>query len=181
MKMGIGDPRCRTDQNARRREQGYALLLTLFMVAVSLTVLIATMSRLTGDADLNARNGQYNASLYAAEAAVERVVARMQYDYLMGGGSPAISNNLDVYRAYYPGKLGATEDPSGYWSNYQFSDGQGHVNATYVNTISNKTWGPLQSQYAGLSGWTEIYRVLSNAKQTNGRFDLTNAVLEDIN
>jgi hypothetical protein len=153
----------------------------MFMVAISLTVLIATMSRLTGDADLNARNGQYNASLYAAEAAVERVVARMQYDFLMGGGSAAISNNLDLYRSYYPGKLGSTEDPSGYWSNFQFSDGvPGNLNATYVNTISNKTWGPLQSQFAGLNGWTEIYRVLSNAKQTNGRFDLTNAVLEDI-
>jgi hypothetical protein len=180
MKIRIGHESCGARQNGRRPQQGYALLLTLFMVAVSLTVLIATMSRLTGDADLNARNGQYNASLYAAEAAVERVVARMQYDYLVGGGSPAISNNLDLYRSYYPGKLGSTEDPSGYWSSYQFSDGQGHLNATYVNTISNKTWGPLQSQYAGLSGWTEIYRVLSNAKQTNGRFDLTNAVLEDI-
>lgn len=155
-------------------------MLTMFMVAVSLTVLIATMSRLTGDADLNARNGQYNASLYAAEAAVERVVARMQYDYLMGGGAPAVSNNLDLYRSYYPGKLGSTEDPSGYWSNFQFSDGQGNLNSTYVFSISNATWGPLQSQYAGLSGWTQIYRVLSNAKQTNGRFDLTNAVLEDI-
>ena len=155
-------------------------MLTMFMVAVSLTVLIATMSRLTGDADLNARNGQYNASLYAAEAAVERVVARMQYDYLMGGGSAAVSNNLDLYRSYYPGKLGSTEDPSGYWANFQFSDGQGHLNSTCVFSISNATWGPLQSQYAGLSGWTQVYRVLSNAKQTNGRFDLTNAVLEDI-
>jgi hypothetical protein len=150
------------------------------MVAISLTVLVATMSRLTGDADLNARNGQYNASLYAAEAAVERVVARMRYDYLFAGGSGAVSNNLDLYRSYYPGKLGSTEDPSGYWSNFQFSDGQGRGNATCVYSLSNATWGPLQSQYAGLNGWTQIYRVLSNAKQVNGRFDLTNAVLEDI-
>jgi hypothetical protein len=163
-----------------RSEDGYALMLTMFMVAISLTVLIATMSRLTGDADLNARNGQYNASLYAAEAAVERVVARMRYDYLLAGGSGTVSNNLDLYRSYYPGKLGSTEDPSGYWSNFQFSDGQGNLNSTYVYSISNATWGPLQSQYAGLNGWTQIYRVLSNAKQINGRFDLTNAVLEDI-
>jgi hypothetical protein len=182
MKIGIGDRSCRSDQTKARSKDGYALMLTMFMVAVSLTVLIATMSRLTGDADLNARNGQYNASLYAAEAAVERVVARMQYDYVMGGGSPMVSNNWanNVYQGYYPGKLGLTEDPSGYWSNFQFSDGQGNINATYVNCISNATWGPLQSQFAGLNGWTQIYRVLSNAKQINGRFDLTNAVLEDI-
>jgi hypothetical protein len=179
MKLKLREEGCGRGRKGRS-EEGYALLLTMFMVAISLTVLIATMSRLTGDADLNARNGQYNASLYAAEAAVERVVARMRYDYLVGGGSGAVSNNLDLYRSYYPGKLGSTEDPSGYWSNFQFSDGQGHVNATYVYSISNATWGPLQSQYAGLSGWTQIYRVLSNAKQINGRFDLTNAVLEDI-
>jgi hypothetical protein len=164
----------------KRSENGYALMLTLFMVAISLTVLIATLSRLTGDADLNARNGQYNASLYAAEAAVERVVARMRYDYLLAGGAPTVSNNLDLYRTYYPGKLGSTEDPSGYWSNFQFSDGQGNMNTTYVSCISNATWGPLQSQYAGLSGWTQVYRVLSNAKQVTGLYDLTNAVLEDI-
>src|SRR5437660_11670725 len=109
MKIRIGGQSCRA---GRRPEQGYALMLTLFMVAVSLTVLIATMSRLTGDADLNARNGQYNASLYAAEAAVERVVARMQYDYLMGGGALAISNNADnkVYQGYYTVNLGWTEN-----------------------------------------------------------------------
>jgi hypothetical protein len=183
MKTGIGDQGASAGQNRRSLEEGYALMLTMFMVAVSLTLLIATMSRLTGDADLNARNGQYNASLYAAEAAVERVVARMRYDYVVGGGSAAVSNNVDngLYRSYYPGKLGATEDPSGYWSNFQFSDGvPGNINATYVSAISGLTWGPLQSQFAGLNGWTQIYRVLSNAKQINGRFDLTNAVLEDV-
>jgi hypothetical protein len=179
MKLKLSEDVCRAGRKGRS-EDGYALMLTMFMVAISLTVLIATMSRLTGDADLNARNGQYNASLYAAEAAVERVVARMRYDYLFAGGSGAVSNNLDLYRSYYPGKLGSTEDPSGYWSNFQFSDGQGRGNSTYVYSISNATWGPLQSQYAGLNGWTQIYRVLSNAKQVTGRFDLTNAVLEDI-
>jgi hypothetical protein len=182
MKMGIGNKGASAGQNKRRLEKGYALMLTMFMVAVSLTLLIATMSRLSGDADLNARNGQYNASLYAAEAAVERVVARMRYDYVVAGGSAAVSNNVDngLYQSYYPGKFGATEDPSGYWSNFQFSDGQGNVNATYVSCISDLIWGPLQSQFAGLNGWTQIYRVVSNAKQINGRYDLTNAVMEDV-
>jgi len=179
MKMKIDERSCGATQ-IPCSERGYALMLTMFMVAVSLVMLVATLSRLNGDADLNARNGQYNASLYAAEAAVERVVARMRYDYLIAGGSSAVSNNLDTYRSYYPGKLGSTEDPIGYWNNFQFSDGQGNLNATYVSNISAMTWGPLQSQYAGLNGWTSIYRVLSNAKQVTGRFDLTNAVLEDI-
>jgi hypothetical protein len=104
----------------------------------------------------------------------------MRFDYLVGGGIEAITNNLDIYRAYYPGKLGSTEDPSGYWSNFQFSDGQGNMNMTYVNCISNPVWGPLESQFAGLKGFTSVYRILSNAKQTDGRFDLTNAVQQDV-
>src|SRR5882724_1596064 len=155
-------------------------MLTMFMVAISLTLLIATMSRLTGDADLNARNGQYNASLYAAEAATERVISRMRYDFLVGSNGETVTNNLDTYRGYYPGKLGATEDLSGYWSSFQFSDGQGYGNVTYVNSISNVMWGPLDSQFAGLKGWTQVYRVLSNAKQVDGRFNLTNAVQQDL-
>lgn len=164
----------------RGTKDGYALMLTMFMVGVSMTLLIATMSRLTGDADLNARNGQYNASLYAAEAATERVVGRMRYDFLVGGGADAVTNNLGLYRGFYPGLLGATEDPSGYWSSFQFSDGQGHGNATYVSSISNAVWGPLDSQFEGLKGWTQVYRILSNAKQANGRFNLTNAVQQDV-
>jgi hypothetical protein len=164
----------------RAAKEGYALMLTMFMVGVSLTLLIATMSRLSGDADLNARNGQYNASLYAAEAATEKVLGRMRYDFLVGGGADTVTNNLDLYRGLYPAKLGATEDPSGYWSSFQFSDGQGHGNATYVGSISNAVWGPLDSQFEGLKGWTQVYRILSNAKQLNGRFNLTNAVQQDV-
>jgi hypothetical protein len=162
------------------KKKGYALLLTMFMVAISMTVLIATMSRLSGDADLNSRNGQYNASLYAAEAATERVISRMRYDFLVGGGADTVTNNLDLYRSSYPGKLGSTEDANGYWSNFQFSDGRGNANATYVSSLSNAVWGPLDSQFAGLKGWTQVYRVLSNAKQTTGRFNLTNAVQQDV-
>jgi hypothetical protein len=160
---------------------GYAILLTLFMAAVSITLLVATMSRLSGDADLNARSGQYNTSLFAAEAAVERVVARMEYDYY-NGGEAWISNNLSIYRAYYPGvDSGEAAVTSNYWSNFQFSDAQGNVNATYVNIQGpSRVWQPIQSQWAGLNGWATTYRVLSNAKQTNGRFSLTNAVQEDI-
>ena len=160
---------------------GYAILLTLFMAAVSITLLVSTMSRLNGDADLNARSGQYNASLFAAESAVERVVARMQYDYLNGGDS-WITNNLSLYRNMYPGVDSAeAAATSNYWSNFQFFDAQGHANSTYISCISNKTWTAVQSQWAGLNGFTTVYRVLSNVRQTNGRFtNLTNAVQEDI-
>src|SRR5882724_8496509 len=110
------------------KAEGYALLLTLFMAAISMTLLISTMSRLTGDAALNARSGQYNSTLFAAESAVERVVARMQYDYLNGSDS-WVTNNLSLYRNSYPGAdSGENSQLNNYWSNFQFSDAQGNLN-----------------------------------------------------
>src|ERR1043165_1612746 len=50
-------------KRSARKEAGYALILTMFMVGITTVILAATLSRLGGDADLNARNGQYNASL----------------------------------------------------------------------------------------------------------------------
>jgi len=134
------------------RQSGYALMLTLFMVAISMTLLVSTMSRLRGDADLNARSGQYNSSLFAAEAAVERVIARMQYDYA-NGGENWVSNNLSAYRDFYPGAdSGESSQVNGYWSNFQFSDARGNVNKTYLNVIgTERTWQPVSSQWAGLS------------------------------
>ena len=163
------------------RQSGYALMLTLFMVAISMTLLVSTMSRLRGDADLNARSGQYNSSLFAAEAAVERVIARMQYDYA-NGGENWVSNNLSAYRDFYPGAdSGESSQVNGYWSNFQFSDARGNVNKTYLNVIgTERTWQPVSSQWAGLFGYTTTYRVISNARQPKGRFNLTNAVQQDI-
>jgi hypothetical protein len=139
------------------------------------------MSRLSGDADLNARSGQYNASLFAAEAAVERVIARMQYDY-QNGGENWISNNLGAYRDFYPGRdSGESNQVNGYWSNYQFSDPRGSVNKTYVSgLVSDRVWQPASSQWPGLYAYTTTYRVISNAKQTKARFNLTNAVQQDV-
>jgi len=148
--------------------------MVLCMALISIIVLAATMGRNASDAKMNERNNQYTANLFAAEAAVEKVIARMKFDFLCGNDE-YVTNNLSIYRAYIPT---AAEDP--YWGRFEFSDAQGHVNSTYVQSISAKGFGGLQSQYAGLSGWTNVYRILSNARQTSGYFNLTNAVQEDI-
>lgn len=51
---------------------------------------------------------------------------------------------------------------------------------TYVQCISNRVYVPLQSQYYALSGWRTVYRVLSNARQTTGSFNLTTGVQQDV-
>jgi hypothetical protein len=158
----------------RRRVEGFALLMTLVMVAISLIVLTATMRRTATDSDLNARNGQYSVGLYAAESATERIIARMQWDF-MNGGDSYVTNNLNLYRTGVP--LGSE---TAYWDNFQFSDARGNLNKTYVECLSARIWAPVQSQFSGLNGWGTVYRLVSNVQQTNGRFSLTNAVQEDV-
>ena len=163
-----------------RSSAGHALLIVMCITAASMVVLAATMNRTIGTSTMNARNNQYVAGLYAAEAATEKVFAMMKADFL-AGNLTAITNHLGLYRAAIP-----LPSENAYWSQYQFSDGQGHVNSNYVAcTMSawqlSTNWGPLPSQYSGLYGWTNIYRIVSNVKQiSNTTYNITNACQLDV-
>ncbi len=162
-----------------RGSAGHALLTVMCITAASMIMLAATMSRTIGTSDFNARNNQYFAGLYAAEAATEKVVSMMKTDFLIGN-LVAITNHLALYSNTVPL---STESP--YWSNFQFSDGQGHLNSTYVAcTMSafqlSTNWGLIGSQAAGLYGWTNTYRLVSNATQLNTPYNITSACQQDV-
>ncbi len=153
---------------------GYALLTVLALAGVSAIMLAAAMNRTSTVARLNERNNEYTANLHVAEAAVEKVYARMSYDF-QNFGLGGMKNNLALYRTNIPS---ASESP--YWSNFEFSDGRGNANRTYVEFLTNYT-GMLPSQYPGAFAINSpVYRVLSNVRSKDGRLDITNAVQEDI-
>src|SRR5580692_2959746 len=157
----------------KRGQRGYALLLVLSLAACAMIVLTATLMRTATDTDLNARDNQYNAGVCAAEAATEKVLARMRYDYAAGQDT-MVSNNLSLYRGFYPS---TTENA--YWTSFQFSDGQGNLNKTYVAPTTTKSYQTIE--YEGLSGWVTTYRILSNVSQTTrANFTMTNAVQQDV-
>ena len=161
-------------RGTRQMADGYALLMVMVLMAVFLTVLVASFNRTSTTERLNNRNNIYVASQYAAEAATEKVVSRMKYDYL-AGNMTYITNDLATYRGSAPTP---SDDP--YWSKFKFSDAQGHVGQTYVQCISNSSWGALASQYSGLNGWVTTYRVLSNAQQADSTGNPQGAVQQDI-
>jgi len=156
------------------RADGYSLLMVMIITGTFLTLVAATFNRATSVGKLNNRNNIYISGEYAAEAATEKVVSRMKYDYLQGNLT-YITNDLTTYRSTTP-----TAADDAYWSRFTFSDAQGHANQTYVQCISNTAWGALGSQYAGLNGWVTMYRVLSNAKQSDSASNPTGAVQQDI-
>ena len=159
-----------------RSTAGYALLLVMGMTSVSIIILAATMSRNATVSRLNGRNKEYILCQNAAEAAVEKIVARIRYDFVTGGPTQ-VTNNLALYRTDVP-SVAAGDDPY-FVNNFQFSDGT-TVGKTYVQCISNTVFGPLPSQYSGLYSSYPVYRVLSNAKLINSQYQAIGAVQEDL-
>ena len=162
-------------KTGRRIASGYALLMILGVTAVTMIVLAATMTRTGTVAKLNDRNNQYHANLNAAEAAVEKVYARLAYDF-QAFGPGGVNANLSLYRTTVP-----TTSESPFWANFNFSDGQGNAGHTYVSMVTTNYTGPLPSQYPGLIAvGSPIYRIISNVSAQSGNESLTNAVQEDV-
>jgi hypothetical protein len=161
----------------RCTRSGYALLMVMVIIAVSLLLMASTLNRTYTVANLNNHSNQLILCQNAAEAAVEKVFARMQYDFQSGGGPATVANNLATagtgYRASYP-----NEDS--FWSNFQFSDGNGNNNATYV--VTNGIYSSnLPAAYPGrITANAPIYRIMSNAQWRNGSSSVIGTCQEDV-
>jgi hypothetical protein len=160
---------------AGRKEQGSMLVATLFITMLTLLLMAATMQRTLSVANLNSRSNQYYSGMYAAEAATEKVVAQLKEDYPKGGDI-LLSNQLKnkVYQGMIPT---SSEDP--YWANFSFTDGAGNEGNS-IRCVDTRGWGAIQGQFVGLQGWTNTYRIISNARMTSARYNITNAVQQDI-
>lgn len=157
-----------------RSRAGYALVMVMVFAAIGLMVLTGTMNWASQTSLMNERNNQMTATTYAAEAATERIVSRLMQDYKASGES-VVFNNLASYRTNVP-----AAGENAYWAGFQFSNGSGTTNQNYVARTQTQIYTNLSGPYAGLRGFVSNYRVVSNARQTTGRFNLTNAVQQDI-
>lgn len=155
-----------------RRNTGFALLMVMSLIAVGLIVLAATMQRTSTVANLNARSNQYLVNNNAAEAALEKVFARMAYDFTAFGPG-GVANNLSLYRTNIPNE-------NGFWNNFEFSDAQGNLNQVYIQALSNYS-GAMPSQYAGKSTISApVYRLVANARNTSGAVNTVGTAQMDV-
>jgi hypothetical protein len=156
---------------------GYALVIVLGMSAVAAIILGGTLTRTYGVARLNNRAVDMMNAQNAAEADIEKVFSRMQYDFQSAGGLGMVSNNLSLYRSMYPGSQSGED---AYWANFQFSDAQGNANKSYVARIGTYS-GPLPISYSNRNtSLSPIYRILSNAKPLKGSSGATGTAQEDV-
>jgi hypothetical protein len=147
----------------RRGRSGYALVTVLVITLVSVVIMTGTLRRTYTVSRLNDRSNQLILAQNAAEAAVEKVFALMQYDFQFAGGPGGVANSLDTYRNTFPS---AGEDS--YWTNFVFSDGAGGSNKTYVYRLGTFA-GMLPKAYPGRATTNApLYRIISNAQWNGG-------------
>src|SRR5687767_4128611 len=100
----------------RKNRRGYALAITLLFLAIMLAILASIMQLTYVQSGLTARNNLYNASVAAAEAASELVIAQMDRDFIYQSVNP----DLAVYQNLTPASL-QSEWPL----QFAFSNGEG--------------------------------------------------------
>lgn len=161
--------------NLARKNKGFALMLVMIFTGLALLLLTGSMNYTSNTCLLNERNNQYNSSMLAAEAATEKVVSSMITDFKTYG-QPGIAANLNSYKQMVPSSTESTN-----WSSFQFTDAQGNSARTYVAANGSSYFvADLGSTYSGLGGTRIPYKIISNARMTNGRFPVTNAVQQEI-
>ncbi len=147
-------------RQGRMPECGQALVFVMLTAAVSLTVLAGLMGRTATNSALNDRSNRYLAAVSAAEAATEKTLASLMWDYSRSGAG-TVAARLNAYPALTPQ---VWEHPR--WAHYQFEDLSGSPDQLSVRQIRPWTAGaPLISQYAGLSGFASEFRVSAVARE----------------
>ena len=150
--------------NHHRRARGFVLLLVIVLAAFSLFILAGVMSRTSTVSLLNFRSTQLNVLDNAAEAACEKVFAKMAWDF-QSSGPGQVTNNLasGIYSALVP-----TSSDNAYWSNFVFTDPiTGNTNKVFVSYVTNYT-GSLPLQFTNQFAYNSpIYRIACNVTAPN--------------
>lgn len=141
---------------------GFVLLLVVVLAAVSIIILAGVMNRTSTVSLLNLRSTQLNDLDHAAEAALEKVYAKMAWDF-QANGLGQVANNLASYRALIP-----NSSDNAYWSDFTFYNPiSGTMNSVYVEYITNYS-GPLPAQFTNqVATISPIYRLACNVIQSN--------------
>ncbi len=155
-------------------ERGSTLVTVMVLGSATLLAAGSLLAWTTTNNRLSQRNNEYNRTVLIAEAATEKVIARVAYDYQQGGEAQNFAN-LNSYRATVP--LSSEES---LMANYRFTDAQGHVGKSYIEYLPPSEFRVLSAQYRGLHGYSTAYRVISNAKETTSPMGIVAGVRQEI-
>src|ERR1700685_1061796 len=164
-----------TLKSARHGGNGFALIITLIFLGVSLLVFGSMMYWVSSNAKVSLRNNQYNMSEAAAEAAVERVLAQMDRDFL----AQSLSNDPNGYYALL------LPNQANWPVQYTFSDTNSGTNShtgqisVWLRPSATNLVG-LNSQYAGLQGLAQNCTITATATPNNQPYSVPATVAESV-
>jgi hypothetical protein len=149
----------------RPGNKGYALLITLVFLAVTLMVFASMMYWISSNAAVTTRNNLFNMSEAAAEGAAETAIAQMDRDFLYQSlQSPS------TYQTFIP-------STNNWPVQFQFSDTNGTANQISVSYVTN--WAQINSaQFSGLSADLAQCQVIATATPLNQGYNLSATVNE---
>jgi len=146
---------------------GYALIIVLVFLAVTLLTYASLISWVSTNAKITMRNNLFNQSEAAAESATENVLATMMRDF-----NNQTLNSASTYAALVPGQTN--------WPiQFQFTDSAGMTNQISV-TMDPTTWTPLPNPYTGLYGLGQNCTVTAIATPLNQGESLSASVSQSI-
>ncbi len=153
-----------TSQPPTRRPSGFALIMIMCFLAVSLIVFASMMYWVSSNAKITLRNNAFNTAEAASESADEVQLASMLRDYAFGGAlNPASS-----YTSLMP-------DQTGWPIGYVFASQKFVIDTTHSTNLVQ-----LGSQFAGLSGFVTYVTNAITATATNGPVDVPATVQETL-
>jgi len=160
---------------SRRARGGWALLVTLALTACAAMVMAGVLNWTNNSSWVVARNNEYYATSYAAEAATEKALSGMIQDY-QNGGWGLVTSKLSTYSNAVPNST-----DSAYWANYTFSGGPGQVNKTVINLVNPTNIVYLGAPYQGLMMEAWQYEIISTASNFSSGYGIAAAVGQQIN
>lgn len=146
---------------------GYALLLVLMFLAISLIGFGSLMFWIASSTKVTERNNLHVASQAAAESATEKVIAKMLHDFHYG--TLALPSS---YESLVP-------DTTGWPVQFSFKNLDGVANQTSVQ-LGSSTWAKLPSQFTGLYGFGQKCIVSSTATTKGALYAVPSTVSQTI-
>jgi hypothetical protein len=163
----------------KKSASAFSLSMVLLFTGISLMLLTGILLWGSANGRLTARYNEFYASVRAAEAATEKVIAHMARDFQQSGFTN-VNSNLASYRALIP-----TSAEIGVSTAYKFDDPTGISNQTYVAKLfppagPSSDWGDLKWKYTGFRSSNAIYRIVSNAINNDTRNNIIGAVKQEV-
>jgi hypothetical protein len=153
-----------------RDRHGYALLITLVFLAITLVSLASMMWWASSNGKVTQQNELFTTAEAAADAGAEKVVSQLDRDWTYSQTLQATS----VYSALVP-------VTTNWGMSLQFSDGSGTVNKTGVTIGTSYYTNALGSEFANLSGYVQPCTIISTATLQGQLYTVPATVKEVVN